>query len=400
MSRQAAVMPGNKLKSFDKPKDFNGTIKKLLKYVSSYKIAIISVIIFAVCSTVFAVVGPKILGNATTELFNGLVSKVSGGSGINFGKIGNILLSLLVLYIISACFSYVQGFIMTGVSQKITYNLRKEISEKIGKLPIKFFDSRTNGETLSIITNDVDTLSQSLNQTATQLITSVITIIGIFIMMLSINVPMTLIAVVILPLSSIFIMIVVKKSQKYFKNVQNYLSNVNGKVEEMYSGHNVVKVFNAEDKVLKSFELENNKLYNSAWKSQFLSGLMQPIMAFVGNLGYVFVAITGGYLAIKGKITVGNIQSFIQYTRQFTQPISQLAQVSNMLQSMVAAAERVFNFLGEKEEKIIIKSPVPTDNIKGSVEFKNVSFGYNKDKMIIRNFNAKVKKGQKIAIVG
>ena len=384
----------------EKAKDFKGTFKKLLNYISVYKCSLIIVFIFAIGGTVFSIIGPKILGNATTELFNGITSKISGGPGIDFEKIASILFFLLVLYILSTLFSYVQGFIMSGISQKLTYNFRKQISEKIKRLPMSYFDKKTHGETLSIITNDVDTLSHSLNHVAIQLITSIVTFFGILYMMLSINPTMTLIAVLILPISSVIVMLIAKKSQVHFKNQQEYLSQVNGEVEEMLSGYTVIKVFNAEEKKIKEFEEDNKRLYEAAWKSQFLSGLMPPIMNFVGNIGYVLVAIVGGYLAILGKITVGNIQSFIQYTRQFTHPISQIAQVSNMIQSMIAAAERVFEFLGEKEEIPSVNKSVSTKKINGNVEFKNVKFGYNSDEIIINDFNIKIKQGQKIAIVG
>lgn len=396
--RRGPMGPGPRVA--EKPKDFKGTLKKLISSMKEYKWRLAIIIVFAIASTVFMIIGPKILGNATTEIFNGIMSKITGGAGIDFGKIAQILFILLGLYIISAIFSYIQGFIMTGVTQKYTYNLRKSISKKINRMPMSYFDKKTHGEVLSIITNDVDTLSMSLNQSATQLITSIVTVIGILIMMLSINVQMTLIAILILPIASIITMFVVKHSQKHFKAQQEYLGHVNGEVEEMFSGHSVIKVFNAEDKVLRKFERDNEILCKSAWKSQFLSGLMHPIMTFVGNLGYVAVAIFGGYFAIKGKITVGNIQSFISYTKNFTQPIAQLAQVSNMIQSMIAAAERVFEFLDSEEEELFAKNPVHLDNVEGNVEFKHVKFGYDKDKIIINDFNAKVKKGQKIAIVG
>ncbi len=383
----------------EKPKDFKKSIKKLLKYLKTYKISLIIVLIFAIFSTIFTIVGPKILGNATTELFNGIINKINGGTGINFSLIAKILITLLILYIISAIFSYIQGLLMTNVSQKITYKLRKDINEKIDRMPMKYFESKTHGEVLSIITNDVDTLSFSLNQTATEVITAIVTLIGILIMMFSINLIMTLIAVLILPFSIIFIMIIAKRSQKYFKNQQLYLANVNGKVEEMFSGHRVIKAFNASEDMLNKFRKDNNNLYNSAWKSQFLSGLMMPIMNFVGNLGYAFVGVVGGYLAIKGKIQVGNIQSFIQYTKQFNRPLGSISQVSSMLQSMVAASERIFEFLENEEEKINTKTH-KLNKVEGNVEFKNVKFGYNEDKMIIHNFSAKIKSGQKIAIVG
>ena len=382
-----------------KAKDFKGTLKKLFKSMSRYKVQLIIIFIFAIASTIFSIVGPKILGNATTELFNGIISKLSGGAGIDFGKIASILIFLIILYIISALFSYVQGFIMTGISQKYTYQLRKKVSIKINKLPISYFDKKTHGEVLSIITNDIDTMSQSLNQSATQLITSITTIIGILVMMLSINVTMTIVAILILPIASLITMFIVKHSQKYFTKQQEYLGHVNGKIEEMYSGQNVIKVFNAENKVLKEFEKDNTYLSNVGWKSQFFSGMMHPIMNFIGNLGYVIIAILGGYFTILGKITVGNIQSFISYTKNFTNPIAQLAQVSNMIQSMIAASERVFEFLDEKEEKEV-KNPLKVDNIEGNVTFDHVKFGYNEDQIIIKDFSANVKKGQKIAIVG
>lgn len=386
--------------AMEKAKDFKGTVKKLWRYLSKYKIALIIVILFTIASTVFSVVGPKILGNATTELFNGVISKYTGGAGINFTKIGKILLFLLVLYICSAIFSYIQGIIMTNISQKLAYRLRKEVSKKINKLPMKFYDNKTHGEILSVITNDIDTLSQNLNIEATQVISSVATIIGILIMMFSIDWIMTLVALLTLPLSIVIIAFIMKKSQGYFKSQQDYLADVNGEVEEMFSNQSVIRVFNAENKMISKFEYDNNKLADVAWKSNFVSGLMHPIMNFVGNLGYVVIAILGSYFAIIGRITVGNIQSFIQYTKNFTNPIAQIAQISNMLQSMVAASERVFEFLDEEEEKEKNKKFIPTNKIEGSVEFKNVKFGYNQDKIIINDFSAKVKPGQKIAIVG
>lgn len=386
--------------AMEKAKDFKGTVKKLWRYLSKYKIALIIVILFTIASTVFSVVGPKILGNATTELFNGVISKYTGGAGINFTKIGKILLFLLALYICSAIFSYIQGIIMTNISQKLAYRLRKEVSKKINKLPMKFYDNKTHGEILSVITNDIDTLSQNLNIEATQVISSVATIIGILIMMFSIDWIMTLVALLTLPLSIVIIAFIMKKSQGYFKSQQDYLADVNGEVEEMFSNQSVIRVFNAESKMISKFEYDNNKLADVAWKSNFVSGLMHPIMNFVGNLGYVVIAILGSYFAIIGRITVGNIQSFIQYTKNFTNPIAQIAQISNMLQSMVAASERVFEFLDEEEEKEKNKKFIPTNKIEGSVEFKNVKFGYNQDKIIINDFSAKVKPGQKIAIVG
>ena len=384
----------------EKAKDFKGTMKKLIGYMSEYKIGIFLVAVFAVGSTVFNIVGPKILGKATTEIFNGLVGKVSGGDGIDFTRLGQILVFLLGLYVISALFSFVQGYIMTGVSQKMTYRMRKEISEKINRMPMNYFDTTTHGEVLSRVTNDVDTLSQSLNQSATQMITSVTTIIGVLIMMLSISPLMTLVALLILPVSMLMISQIVKRSQKFFKNQQEYLGHINGQVEEVYGGHNIVKAFNKEEDVIRTFDETNEILYQSAWKSQFLSGMMMPIMQFVGNLGYVGVSILGGYLAIKKTIEVGDIQSFIQYVRSFTQPIQQMAQVANMLQSTAAASERVFEFLEEKEEDQFAEHPVSVDNLEGNVEFQNVHFGYNPEHIIINDFSAKVKEGQKIAIVG
>lgn len=385
----------------EKPKDFKKTTKKLIdSYLSKYKIGLIIVIIFAIGSTIFTIVGPKILGNATTEIFNGLVSKLSGGSGIDFGKIGQIAIMLLGLYLLSAIFSFVQGFTMTGIAQKLTYRIRNDIAAKINKLPMNYFDKRTNGEVLSIITNDIDTLSMNLNQSITQIITAICTIIGILIMMFSISWQMTLISLVILPVAGFVVRIIVGKSQKYFSRQQEYLGHVNGQVEEIYGGLTVVKAFNAEDKVTDTFDKANDELYHSAWKSQFLSGLMHPVMNFISNVGYVGVAVAGGYLAINGTITVGNIQSFIQYNKQFTQPINQIAQISSMLQSMVAAAERVFEFLEEPEEVNTAKGNIDTSKLKGNVEFKHVKFGYNPDKTIIKDFSAKVKEGQKIAIVG
>jgi len=384
----------------EKAKDFKGTIKKLMKYLSEYKIGLIFVLLFAIGSTIFNIAGPKILGKATTEIFTGLVGKVSGSSGIDFEKIAHILIFLMCLYVTSAIFSFIQGYIMTGVSQKLTYRLRKEISEKINRMPMNYFDTRTHGEVLSRVTNDIDTLSQSLNQSATQIITSFTTIIGVLIMMLSISPLMTLVALLILPISLGLISTIVKRSQRHFKNQQEYLGHVNGQVEEVYGGHNIVKAFNKEADVIKEFDETNEILYQSAWKSQFFSGMMMPIMQFVGNLGYVAVAILGGYLAIKKTIEVGDIQSFIQYVRNFTQPITQVAQVANMLQSTAAASERVFEFLEGEEEDQFAQNPVSVEGLEGNVEFDHVHFGYNADKIIINDFSAKVKQGQKIAIVG
>ena len=384
----------------EKAKDFKGTMKKLMGYLGRYKIGIFFVVIFAIGGTIFNIVGPKILGKATTEIFTGLVSKVSGGSGIDFDKIAKILIGLLCLYLCSALFSFIQGYIMTGVSQKLTYRMRKEISEKISRLPMNYFDKMTHGEILSRITNDVDTLSQSLNQSATQVITSVTTIIGVLVMMLSISPLMTVVALLILPVSLGFISVIVKHSQRYFKDQQEYLGHVNGQVEEVYGGHNIVKAFNKEEDVICAFDEDNDRLCQAAWKSQFLSGMMMPIMQFVGNLGYVAVVILGGYLAVQRTIEVGDIQSFIQYVRNFTQPIQQVAQVANMLQSTAAASERVFEFLDEPEEDQTVPDPVSNDHLEGRVEFDHVHFGYNADHTIINDFSAKVEPGQKIAIVG
>ena len=385
----------------ERAKDFKKTTKKLIRnYLAKYKIPIIIVMIFAIGSTIFTIVGPKILGNATTEIFNGLISKLSGGTGIDFGKVAQIALTLLGLYIISAIFSFVQRFVMTNVTQKITYKLRNDIAIKINKMPMKYFDKKTNGEVLSIITNDIDTLSMNLNQSITEIITSVCTIIGILVMMFSISWQMTLISLVILPIAGILVTNIVKKSQKYFTRQQDYLGHVNGQVEEIYGGLNIVKVFNAEEKVTKDFEKANDELYHSGWKAQFLSGLMHPVMNFISNVGYIAVAVAGGYLAIQGTITVGNIQSFIQYNKQFTQPINQLAQISNMLQAMMAAAERIFEFLEEPEEEVTAKGNIDTSKLKGNVEFKHVKFGYDPERTIIKDFNASVHEGQKIAIVG
>ena len=384
----------------EKAKDFKGTMKKLMTYIGKYKFAVATVIVFAIGSTIFSIIGPKILSKATTELFNGLVAKIKGTGGIDFDKIGKILLILLTMYLVSAVFSFIQGWIMTGVTQKLCFRFRKEISEKIDRMPMKYFESRTVGEVLSRITNDVDTLGQSLNQSVTILITSVTTIIGVLIMMLTISPLMTLIAFVILPISAFLISLVIKHSQKYFFTQQEYLGKINGQVEEVFSGQNVIKVFNREEVVKKTFEEDNDVLYQSAWKSQFFSGMMQPIMMFVGNLGYVAVAISGSMLAIKGTIEVGDIQAFIQYVRSFTQPITQVAQVSNMLQSMAAATERVFEFLEEEEEDQFAENPVHDENLQGSVTFEHVKFGYDEDKIIIHDFNSQISPGQTVAIVG
>ena len=384
----------------EKAKDVKGTTKKLGQRLSSYKIAIIIVMIFAIGSTIFSIVGPKILGNATTEIYTGLMNKINRTGGIDFAKIGKIILFALGLYGISALFSMIQSYIMAGVAQKVTYKIRNELTEKINKLPMKYFDKKTNGEVLSIISNDVDTLSTGLNQSITQIITSIFTIIGILVMMFSISWEMTIVSLLILPISGVILKKVIGKSQKYFVKQQEYLGHVNGQVEEVYGGHNIVKVFGREEQAIKEFEKENEELYKSGWRSQFLSGLMHPLMNFVGNVGYVAVAILGGYFAVKGRITVGNIQSFIQYNKQFTQPIGQVAQISSTIQSMIAAAERIFEFLEEPEEVEDIKNLVSTEGLKGNIEFKNVHFGYDPEKTIINDFNAKVKDGQKIAIVG
>jgi ATP-binding cassette subfamily B multidrug efflux pump len=384
----------------EKAKDFKGTIKKLVSYIGAYKIPVFFVIIFAIASTIFNIWGPKILSKAITELFNGLIKKYQGTGGIDFEKIGGILLFMLGLYLLATLFGVVQGWIMSTISQKITNRMRKEISEKINRMPMNYFESRTTGEVLSRITNDVDTLGQSLNQSITQLITSTFTIIGVIVMMLSISVKMTGIAILIVPISFILIMIVVKNSQKYFKTQQEYLGVINGKVEETIGGYNIVRLFNDEENSLKEFKEQNDVLFKSAWKSQFLSGLMQPIMNFVGNLGYVAVAIFGGIMAYNGSITVGDIQAFIQYVRNLTQPIAQLAQVSNMLQSMAAAAERVFEFLGEEEEDQTVPNPVEIDKAKGMVDFEHVHFGYTPDKIVINDFSSHVDPGQTVAIVG
>ncbi len=395
-----AGRPGGHMRGGEKAKDFKGTIGKLLAYIGRYKIPVLIVLILAAGSTVFNVVGPKILGQATTAVFEGLTRKISGTGGIDFSQIGRILLLLLGLYILSAVLSFLQGWVMTGVSQRVTYRMRKEISEKISRMPLGYFESRPHGEVLSRVTNDVDTLGQSLNQSITQLITSVTTMVGVLVMMLSISAWMTLVALLILPVSAFLVMQIVKRSQRYFRRQQNALGTINGQIEETFGGQNVVAVFNHQEQVIAEFDQTNQQLYESAWKSQFLSGLMQPIMNFVGNLGYVCVAILGGVLTVRGRIQVGDIQSFIQYVRQFTQPVNQMAQVSNMLQSMAAAAERVFEFLEEQEEDQGQGCPVPMDQLQGSVQFEHVRFGYTPDKIVIHDFSETVEPGQKIAIVG
>lgn len=392
--------PGGGMAPAEKAKNFKGSISKLMQYIGRYKIAILAVMIMAAASTVFTVIGPKILGKATTGLSEGLMKKITGTGGIDFSYIGRILIIVLCLYACSAIFSFIQGWIMTGVSQKVCYRLRKEISEKINRMPMKYFESRTYGEVLSRITNDVDTLGMGLNQSITTIITSVATMIGVLVMMLSISPLMTIIAIVILPISVGLVSFVVKKSQSYFKTQQEYLGHINGQIEEIYGGHMVVKSFNKEKDMVDTFDKTNAVLYSSAWKSQFFSGMMQPIMMFVGNLGYAGVALSGGMLAINGVITIGDIQAFIQYVKNFTQPITQIAQVINQVQSMAAASERVFEFLEEEEEEQIAANPVPTDNIRGEVEFKHVKFGYKEDQIIIKDFCANVKPGQKVAIVG
>ncbi|MBI6040178.1 ABC transporter ATP-binding protein [Clostridium perfringens] len=389
-------------RAVEKAKDFKGTMKKLGVYLKPYSLSIAIVILFAIGSAAFSIVGPKILGKATTKIFEGLVQKITGvpDASIDFGYIGNIAMILVALYLVSSLFGIIQSFIMSGVAQKVSYNLRKQISEKMDTLPLNYFDTRTNGEVLSRITNDVDTVNQTLNQSLSQIITSVVTLIGVLIMMFSISWIMTLATFIILPVSMVLISLVVKKSQKYFKSQQEYLGHLNGQVEEVYGGHNIMKAFNREEASTKDFDELNNTLYKSAWKSQFLSGMMMPIMSFVGNLGYVLVSILGGWLTIKSVITVGDIQAFIQYVRSFNQPISQMAQVANIMQSTAAAAERVFEFLDEEDE---VKDPVnsvDSSEIRGEVEFEDVHFGYNPDKIIINDFSVDVKPGQKVAIVG
>ena len=392
--------PGRGMAPGEKAKDLKGAIGKMLRYIGKYKMAVVFVMIIAACSTVFSVVGPKVLGKATTALASGLMAKVAGTGGIDFTYIGKILLFVLGLYLLSSVLSFLQGWIMTGITQKICYRMRKEITEKINRMPMKYFESRTYGEVLSRITNDVDTLGMGLNQSVTQIITSTATIIGVLVMMLSISPLMTLIALVVLPVSGLCVSLVVKKSQKHFITQQEYLGHINGQVEESYGGHLVIKAYNKEDEMIAQFNQTNDVLYTSAWKSQFLSGIMMPIMQFIGNLGYAAVALSGGMLAIRGIITIGDIQAFIQYVKSFTQPIQQIAQVTNQVQSMAAAAERVFEFLEEEEEDQIVEQPADVTKVVGNVEFEHVSFGYNPDQMIIHDFSAKAEAGQKIAIVG
>ena len=392
--------PGRGMMPGEKPKDFKNSIEKLVRYLGRYWYAIVAVMIFAAVSTVFSVAGPKVMARATNALVEGLGKKIAGTGSIDFTYIAKVLLFTLGLYICSAVFSFIQGMIMTGITQKTCYRMRKEISEKINRMPMKYFESRTYGEVLSRITNDVDTLGQSLNQSVTQIITSVATLVGTLVMMISISGIMTLISLVILPVSAILISFIIKHSQKYFRQQQEYLGHINGQVEEVYGGHLVVQAYNKQESTIQKFEDTNQILFQSAWKSQFLSGLMQPIMQFVGNLGYVGVAISGGLLAIRGTIGVGEIQAFIQYVRNFTQPIQQIAQVANMLQSMSAASERVFEFLDEEEEELTVEHAVHLDHVDGYVDFSHVSFGYNPGQIIIRDFSAHVTPGQKIAIVG
>lgn len=401
MKRPDGMGGGHMKMGQEKAKDFKGTMKKLISYLSPYKLAILLVIVFAIGSSVFNIVGPKILGNATTKIFEGLVSKVSNsGGGIDFDAIFRTLTILASLYIISSIFSFVQTFITSDISQKVSYNLRKSISEKINKLPLNYYDRKTNGEVLSRVTNDIDAISQNLNQILSQMITSATTLIGVLIMMLSISVTMTLVSLIVIPLSLVMIMLVVKKSQKHFRAQQEYLGHTNGHIEEMYSGHNIMKAFNGEEKAIEEFDKLSDTLYNSAWKSQFLSGMMMPIMTFIGNLGYVIVAIMGGFLAIRNKIQVGDILAFIQYVRSFMQPIAQTAQIANVMQQTAAAAERVFEFLEEEEVVEDVKNPISTEGIEGAVEFDHVRFGYNEDKIIINDFSINIKPGQKVAIVG
>ena len=400
MANERRRMGGRGQMPVEKAKDFKGSIGKLFAYMKQYHAAVAVVILCAIASTVFSVIGPDILGKATTELSNGLLAKIQGTGSIDFTKIGQILLFVLGLYLLSTLFSFVQGWLMTGVTQKVCYRMRKDISEKIDRMPMAYFESRTYGEVLSRITNDVDTLGQSLNQSITQIITSVATMVGVLVMMLRISPLMTLIAVVILPISVTLISLVVKKSQKYFKQQQEYLGHINGQVEETYAGHTVIQAYNKEKDMVQQFQETNDTLYHSAWKSQFLSGLMQPIMMFVGNLGYAAVALSGGLLAIRGTITIGDIQAFIQYVKNFTQPMQQIAQVLNQVQSMAAASERVFEFLEEAEEVQTAEHPLELANVEGNVDFQHVSFGYQPEQCVIHDFSAKVKSGQKIAIVG
>lgn len=384
----------------EKARDFKGTMKKLINYLKTYTVSMIIVLIFAVGSVAFSIAGPKILGKATTNLFEGIIAKISGTGNVDFNYIGRIMIILIALYLTSAIFSYIQGWIMSNISMKVSYNFRRDISEKINRMPLRYFDGTNHGEVLSRVTNDVDTLSQTLNQSLSQIITSVTTVVGVLVMMLTISWQMTVVALCIIPVSMLLILSIVKRSQKYFKQQQDFLGNVNGHVEEMYGGHLVMKAFNGEKNSVEKFDKMNDKLFGVAWKSQFLTSIMMPLMNFVGNLGYVAVCILGGYLAAKRTIEVGDIQAFIQYVRQFTQPISQIANISNILQQTAASAERVFEFLAEEEEIPEAANPVKLEKVDGRVDFKSVKFGYNADKTIINDFSASIKPGQKVAIVG
>jgi len=392
--------PFGSKKEVEHVNDFKGTFKKLLNYLKDYHLSLIIVLVLAISSTIFTIVGPKILGQATTELFKGIMAMIANTGAINFSKIGNILIFLLGLYVISAILGYIQGYIMTKIATKVGYKMRKQITDKINELPLKYFDKNNTGEVLSRITNDVDIINQSLNQSVSQIITSFVTVVGILYMMFSISVAMTLIALLVLPVSMGFVIFVMKKSQRYFKEQQEHLGALNGHIEEMYGSHIIIKAFNKERYALDKFEQSNSKLFNSAWKGQFLSGMLFPIMNFIGNIGYVIISVMGGYFAINGQLSIGDIQAFIQYMRQFTQPIAQLANISNVIQQTMAASERVFAFLEETEQEAETKNPITIKDIKGGVEFKNVHFGYNEDKIIINDFSVKVAPGAKIAIVG
>ncbi|MDP4147224.1 MAG: ABC transporter ATP-binding protein, partial [Bacillota bacterium] len=384
----------------EKARDFKGTMAKLLGYINVYKTSIIVVLVFAVASSIFSVVGPKVLGKATTKLFDGIMDKIKGTGNIDFTYIGQIILILVGLYVISSLFSYIQGWVMSSIAMKVSYQFRKDISEKINRMPLRYFDGTNHGEVLSRVTNDVDTLSQTLSQSLGQIVTSVTTVLGVLVMMFTISWQMTLVAILVIPVSMALVMGIVKNSQKFFKEQQVYLGHLNGHVEEMYGGHIVMKAFNGEQKSVEEFEKMNKKLFGVAWKSQFLTSIMMPMMGFVGNLGYVGICILGGYLAAKKTIEVGDIQAFIQYVRQFTQPISQIANSANILQQTAASAERVFEFLAEDEEVAEASNSVKLEKVDGKVEFKNVHFGYNPDKIIVNDFSASIKPGQKVAIVG
>ena len=403
MPRQSGFMRGGHMMGgtpVEKPRDFKGTLRKLVTYLNPYKAKILLVFVLAIGSTIFAIFGPKILGNATTELFNGVIAKFSGTGDIDFYTIGRILLTALGLYLLSAVLSYIQGWVMTEVATQVTYQLRREIMEKINRMPFRYFDGTPVGEVLSLLTNDVDTINQTLNQSLTRIITSVVTVIGVLVMMLTISWQMTIVALLIVPISMVVVMIIIKQSQKYFRQQQNYLGHVSGQVEETFSGHVIVKAFNAEDKSIAQFDQYNNTLYGAAWKAQFFSGIMMPTMRLIGNLGYVVVVVLGGWLAVRNMITVGDIQAFIQYMRSFTMPITQLANISNVLQGMVAAAERVFNFLESEEEPPEAESPIHLEAVQGRVDFENVHFSYKPDKPVIKGFSAQIQPGQKVAIVG